>query len=47
MTQEEREIAVHRAHCFMIVQPENEYMGCKYGPDEECPVNPQKVQHDS
>jgi hypothetical protein len=40
MNQEEREIAVHKAHCFMIVQPENEFMGCKYGPDEECPVNP-------
>jgi hypothetical protein len=22
----------------MIVQPENEFMGCKYGPDEDCPI---------
>lgn len=35
----ERDIRVHKAHCFMIVQPENEFMGCKYGPDSECPAN--------
>lgn len=34
----EREYRVHKAHCFMVVQPENEFMGCKYGRDEDCPV---------
>jgi hypothetical protein len=37
---QEREYRVHKAHCFRVVQPENEFMGCKYGPDEECPVRP-------
>ena len=31
-------LATHQSHCFMIVQPENEFMGCKYGRDEDCPV---------
>lgn len=33
-----REIATHKAHCFMIVQPEGEFMGCKYGLDQDCPA---------
>lgn len=32
------QIGTHRTHCFMMVQPENEFMGCKYGPDEDCPM---------
>lgn len=38
---DEKEYAVHKRHCFRIVQPENVFMGCKYGPDEDCPVKPQ------
>lgn len=30
------EYAAHKTHCFMEV--DGEFMGCKYGPDEECPV---------
>lgn len=37
---EARELATHKAHCFMVVWPENEFMGCKYGPDEDCPAKP-------
>lgn len=33
-----REYGVHKAHCFMVVQPENEFMGCKYGDDKKCPI---------
>lgn len=32
------EYKIYKSHCFMIVQPENEFMGCKYGRDEYCPV---------
>ena len=32
------EYGTHKAHCFMVVQPENEFMGCKYGQDEDCPI---------
>ena len=32
------EFGAHKTHCFMIVEPEGEFMGCKYGPDEECPI---------
>lgn len=31
-------MSAHDTHCFMVVQPENEFMGCKYGPDEDCPA---------
>lgn len=29
---------IHKRHCFQIVYPENKFMGCKYGRDEDCPV---------
>lgn len=32
------EYEAHKSHCFMIVQPDNEFMGCKYGDDEDCPM---------
>lgn len=34
----EREYNAHKSHCFMVVQPENEFMGCKYGDDKKCPM---------
>lgn len=37
MSQIEREIAVHRSHCFNDIM--DEAYGCKYGPDNECPSN--------
>jgi hypothetical protein len=37
-----REYLTHKAHCFMVVFPEDEFMGCKYGPDEDCPMRPKE-----
>ena len=30
-------LTAHSTHCFMVVEPEGEFMGCKYGPDKDCP----------
>ena len=38
----DKETATHKAHCFLTVQPESEFMGCKYGPDKDCPVSTEK-----
>lgn len=32
------EYGAHKTHCFMIVEPEGEFMGCKYGDDNDCPM---------
>lgn len=32
------EFDVHRTHCFRVDEYENEFMGCKYGRDEDCPM---------
>lgn len=32
------EYGTHKRHCFRIVQPENEFMGCKYGEGKDCPM---------
>ena len=33
-----REFGTHDSHCFRWDEYEQEYLGCKYGPDEECPT---------
>ena len=40
MNEKQREYNTHKSHCFRDV--DGEFLGCKYGSDENCPVFPER-----